>query len=623
MKISSMLCLTVCCLICSYTYVLAGPNIYFGPPKGDEPMLEDRLVEYIEGAEYTLDCCFFDLKSGRLAQAFIDAKKRGVDVRFVTDDERYFFVFKRKVDETRLRDTIQGLVDVGIPVVHDGRSPLMHNKFCIKDGRFVWTGSYNLTKNGTHYNFNNSLWIESRELADVFTVEFLEMFIDKEFGPHSPSQLGSQEVVTDGVRYEVLFAPEDRPNDRVLELVKNATHEVYFMHYAFTHAAIGDICVEKHFDGLKVEGLFDHLLYRSTGPKAQLNKLANAGIKVSVIRPHKGIQHNKVFIIDPNTDHGVVITGSLNISDSGGDKNDENTIVIHDSATAMLYYNEYLYRTNEFSDDVVAEVVLPEAAMAKGVVPTMEIHIISNGVAVDSVSIEFASRWKIKDDVVAACRIFKGAEEITAEARPRYKSNRLVFNHIGLRKDGDLRSLRIILNDIPTPKRAGLYTIYVKAGTGEGHLDLQPIREQPVIEIFEADSGEEIQDRLRAFDYFLDSLAALEEESDTELSQRMVLKRYHAEFAGLESVLLAGLSEGKYDRIMKLCVYAENAQNKHSDSLIFKSVLHKLLLIRKVVVSNAIHRQDQDLMAMAQLMHELIAKNLEGVRPLAPSGTGN
>jgi phosphatidylserine/phosphatidylglycerophosphate/cardiolipin synthase-like enzyme len=58
----------------------------------------------------------------------------------------------------------------------------MHNKFAVIDGTMVWTGSYNVTKNGQGKNNNNALLLKSGELADIYLQEFNEMFTLRVFG---------------------------------------------------------------------------------------------------------------------------------------------------------------------------------------------------------------------------------------------------------------------------------------------------------------------------------------------------------------------------------------------------------------------------------------------------------
>ena len=55
----------------------------------------------------------------------------------------------------------------------------MHNKFFIVDGRYVWTGSANISDTGIGgYNANIVAYIDSPFLANYYTIEFEQMFID-------------------------------------------------------------------------------------------------------------------------------------------------------------------------------------------------------------------------------------------------------------------------------------------------------------------------------------------------------------------------------------------------------------------------------------------------------------
>lgn len=80
-------------------------------------------------------------------------------------------------------------MSVGIPVIDDtfgnnSGNRYMHNKFAVFDFRdststdddWVWTGSYNLTDEGTESNANNCIEIQHHELVRAYTLEFEEMW---------------------------------------------------------------------------------------------------------------------------------------------------------------------------------------------------------------------------------------------------------------------------------------------------------------------------------------------------------------------------------------------------------------------------------------------------------------
>ena len=101
-------------------------------------------------------------------QAFIGAHKRGVKVRVLLDKDNSEKAYA-------VADDLKQMQQLGILQLVHNRSGLMHNKFMIADGFRVWTGSYNLTRNGSVYNDNHVIVLESPELAENYTKEWEEI----------------------------------------------------------------------------------------------------------------------------------------------------------------------------------------------------------------------------------------------------------------------------------------------------------------------------------------------------------------------------------------------------------------------------------------------------------------
>ncbi len=175
--------------------------------------LDETLAADIDRAAVSVDVAAYDFDLQRVADALIRAHRRGVKVRMVTDS-----------DNADL-DQPQDLESAGIVVVEDERGAIMHNKFVVIDGGVVWTGSWNLTDNGTYRNNNNMIRIVSEELAANYSYEFEEMFLDNQFGPDSPADTPYPRITIDGVEIENYFAPEDGVMSRVIALVSQAAQE--------------------------------------------------------------------------------------------------------------------------------------------------------------------------------------------------------------------------------------------------------------------------------------------------------------------------------------------------------------------------------------------------------------
>ena len=70
-----------------------------------------------------------------------------------------------------------------------------------------------------------------------------------------------------------------------------------------------------------------------------------------------GIFHHKYMIADPFCPQSdpVVFTGSHNWSTSAQVRNDENTLIIHDSTLANIYYQEFAQRYSEEGGTIVVD----------------------------------------------------------------------------------------------------------------------------------------------------------------------------------------------------------------------------------------------------------------------------
>ena len=162
--------------------------------------MEQELLNHLNAATTSIDVALYDFNRASVRDALIAAAGRGVAVRVVTDDEAYA--------DPDYAPHFQALEAAGIGVVNDGRSSIMHNKFLVIDGTVVWTGSTNLTDRGFTYNHNNSLVFTSTLLADIYTIEFEEMFVGGLFGTAKSDNV-THTLDYNGIPLEVYFSPTD------------------------------------------------------------------------------------------------------------------------------------------------------------------------------------------------------------------------------------------------------------------------------------------------------------------------------------------------------------------------------------------------------------------------------
>jgi phosphatidylserine/phosphatidylglycerophosphate/cardiolipin synthase-like enzyme len=287
--------------------------------------IDEIIANDLLAAERTVDIAAFDLDAQPIVNALIELEKRGVVVRVVTDEENEDL------------SSIRRLRANGTSVVTDDRSALMHNKFIVIDGRYVWMGSMNYTSNGAYCNNNNAVRFDSPELAANYEAEMDEMYIERSFGPTSPADTPYPQLEINEVLLETYFASEEKLAPVIAELVGSAQDEVLFMAFSFTHQDIGQALLERAAAGVEVRGVFETVGSETSFsyyPTLHDTPLANLEVRQD---GNPRIMHHKVFIIDRE----IVVFGSFNFSGNANDSNDENVIIVHDPEFSDYFVEEF------------------------------------------------------------------------------------------------------------------------------------------------------------------------------------------------------------------------------------------------------------------------------------------
>ena len=281
------------------------------------------VAEAIDAARVSVDAALYDLNLWSIRDALLRAHRRGVQVRIVAESDH--------LD----RPEFQELQKAGIPIVGDGRRALMHDKFIVIDRYEVWTGSMNFTLNGAYRNNNNLVRLVSRQLAEDYTTEFEEMFLQHQFGANSPANTPYVEVTLDGIAVEVYFSPEDHPRVHLLPVLESAQESIYFMAFNLTDDDLARLLIAKARQGVKVEGVFDERQAKTSTGNDYL-RLKEAGLPV-FLDANPYAMHHKVFIVDGET----VVFGSYNFTHSAESRNDENLVIVHDPLLAAQFMEEF------------------------------------------------------------------------------------------------------------------------------------------------------------------------------------------------------------------------------------------------------------------------------------------
>jgi phosphatidylserine/phosphatidylglycerophosphate/cardiolipin synthase-like enzyme len=281
------------------------------------------LANAIHQARMSVDVAAYDLNLWSIRDALLDAHHRGLTVRMVTDSDN--------LDGPEIQD----LRLAGIQVLGDRREGLMHNKFLVIDRQDVWTGSMNLTINSAYRNNDNLVHIRAPRLAEDYTVEFEEMFINDQFGPGSPANTPYPKLKVGGTNLEVYFSPDDGVQEQIIRLIQDAQESIVFLAYSLTSDEIAGALIERAQAGVNVAGVMETAQVQSNRG-GEFDKLRQAGLGVRLDSNPDNL-HHKVIIIDSQT----VITGSYNFSKNAEFYNDENVLVIHDPQVAMLFLEEF------------------------------------------------------------------------------------------------------------------------------------------------------------------------------------------------------------------------------------------------------------------------------------------
>ncbi|MBI5840887.1 MAG: hypothetical protein HZB19_12365 [Chloroflexi bacterium] len=312
-------------------------------PENPAGSIEEKLIALIGAAQTSIHIASFEFNLPRVAQALIEAHNRGVDVRWVTDDENGL-----EIDGEPNRGQFAVLTGAGIGVKNDaGRSALMHNKFWIFDKQTVWTGSTNITVNGIYKQNNNVIVIRSPEIAYIYEREWEELW-SAQLGRRAPSTISSQWAILDGTAVQVLFSAEDHAVSNLIALVNDAQTSIRFLAFSFTDYPLAQAMIGRAAAGVDVQGVYE--TFGSNSPRSELKTFYCANVPVRQ-DGNSSFLHDKIIIIDDS----IVVTGSLNFSSSADEDNEENVVILDNAEIAALYLQEYEKLWNEAHDLVPAD----------------------------------------------------------------------------------------------------------------------------------------------------------------------------------------------------------------------------------------------------------------------------
>ena len=236
---------------------------------------------------------------------------------------------------------------------------IMHNKFYIFDEKIVITGSANLSHTDmSGFNSNSIVVFDSPEVARIYKNEFNQMYKGKFH--NEKISLSKQKVKIDNKFITIYFSPKDKSiTNVILPLIKNANNYIYIPTFVLTEKRVTEELIRAKQRGVDVKIIIDAL--NASIKHSKHNELRQGGLLVKT-ENYAGKMHSKSMIIDDK----YTVIGSMNFSNSGENKNDENLILIEDEEIAKFYKVFFLYQWNKIDNKWLYTNVRAEGADSIG-----------------------------------------------------------------------------------------------------------------------------------------------------------------------------------------------------------------------------------------------------------------
>ena len=326
-------------------YITGGFNVYFTdfitnllPNKNCKQQACKILLQNINEAKSSIDFAIYGLGNvPEIEKALIKAKNRGVKIRYVVDeDENHENIYVKTGNlKSSLLDYKTDYVDGASKRFN---SAIMHNKFFIFDSEKVWLGSANVSETDlSGFNANNVIFIKSKELAQIYENEFEQMYSGNFHNKKKSNGVKNINIGTTNLT--AAFSPQDKViTNLLIPIINNAKQSIFIETFIFTHKALAQSLIDAQKRGVEIKIIVDAT--NASSGHSMIKLLRQNGIKVKV-ENYAGKMHMKTLIID----NDYFIAGSMNLSNSGENYNDENILIIKNSqinSNAKKFFN-YLW----------------------------------------------------------------------------------------------------------------------------------------------------------------------------------------------------------------------------------------------------------------------------------------
>ncbi len=317
-----------------------------------------RLTNFIAAARESLDFALYDMRlSAPLRESFAAALREraagGVRIRFCYDSDKPVNPNLAAGQDPAPPGTGAMVQGLGYPWRRIAGQKLMHDKFIVRDGRAVWTGSTNLTDDAFTIMENNIVEIESPELAGFYAEDFAQLWEKANF--ENTGDIRTTPVpllfANEAASAQVFFSPGGglAIDAAIAERVRAARRRVRICSLLINSGTLigalgellraGRVAVDGVFDRTQMEDVYwqwEKVPSNRWKIPALHDLIARAGLVGKNSTPYTptgrhDFMHNKILVIDD-----TVITGSYNFSRSA-QANAENILFVESAALAERY----------------------------------------------------------------------------------------------------------------------------------------------------------------------------------------------------------------------------------------------------------------------------------------------
>lgn len=152
---------------------VTGPNsghitsrAFFSP--GDA--CPNEIIRLVSQSRKQIEICVFTITDDRISDSILQAHRRGVKIRIITDDEK----------ASDLGSDVDRFESAQIPLRIDRSPAHMHHKYAIFDRQTLLTGSYNWTRSAARDNQENIITTTDGDLLRQFTRHFEQLWLNLE-----------------------------------------------------------------------------------------------------------------------------------------------------------------------------------------------------------------------------------------------------------------------------------------------------------------------------------------------------------------------------------------------------------------------------------------------------------